>query len=457
MNSIKSLLGGATAGLSAQKSMMNLIGKNIANANTPGYSRQRGVLKAGHGGQAVSLSDVQAVRSSAIHRSILGASQAMGFEAGRIEGLSIAEPALNDLDGAGVSQAMNDFFLAMSELSGEPGGVAERQNLLAKTRSMATSLNTAALGLQEAQSTAESESKLTVTSINQLTAQIADLNISVTSAAANGQPNGEFVDQRDQLLAQLAGEIDIQTVEQPDGAVLVHLSNGVQMVGRDGPSSVAVTGGGPEALGLTVTKPTGTTVNVGSAPGGRMGGLFSARDVTLQSSLDQLDQMAFDLATEMNQLHQTGFGTDGSTGLKMFDVPATAKGAASNIKLSTDIDGQPEKIAASADAAMVPGDDTNLKAMLNLQETAFVTGGKTLAQAYDGAVFTVSVALNNAHSQFSAAASRADTLESMRASESGVSLEEEMVNLTQAERAFQAATRIVETANTLYDTLFQMV
>lgn len=457
MNSIKSLLGGASSALAAHKAAMDLIGKNIANANTPSYSRQRGILAPGGPGINVSLTSVQAVRSAAIQRSILGAEQSLGFQDGRMAPLELAEPALNDLDGGGVSYAIDDFFLSVSELAGNPNGTAERSNLLAKARAMAESINSAAAGIQDARAAAESEAKLVVSNVNKLTKQIASLNEQVTQAQANGQPSGEYVDQRDALLKQLAHEVDVQTVEHGDGNISVYLGTGVQLVGRKNASTLALEGGGPDALSLSVTKPTGTTVAVGAPPGGRLGGLFEARDDTLKSAADQLDQTAFGLATAVNDIHQAGFGTDGSTGLSFFDVPATSAGAAAALSVSDDVKGQPEKIAAALDPTKLPGDDANIQALLDVQDAKVVGGDKTVFEGWDQVVFTVSTALNDARTRMESEYVRASNLEQLRASESGVSLQEEMVNLTQAERAFQAASRVVETADELYESIMRMV
>ncbi len=457
MSTINNLLSGASSALNAHKSMMELIGKNIANANTPGYSRQRGLLTPGHPGMNVMLDSVNAVRSSTIQRSILGAEQGVGFQNGRMRALQLAEPALNDLDGAGVSAAMSDFFAAMNDLTSNPAGIGERENLLFNASSLASSIRTAADGITSARNAAESEAQAVVKKVNSLTKKVAALNKQISILQGTGQPVGEVVDQRDTLLKELAGQVEIQTLEGSDGTVSVFMGSGIALVDKDSAAGLELTGGGTDALTLTVVRTGGSKQTVGASVGGQLGGLMDARDVTLKSSLDQLDQVAFALATEMNQVHQTGFGLDGSTGNNFFEVGATAEGAASQIKLSSDVAGNPEKIAAAMDPTQVPGDNANLKAMIELLEGEIVPGGKTLTEGYDGAVSTVASALNDAVNRGEAEATRAASFEAARASESGVSLQEEMVSLTQAERAFQAATRVIETANELYDAVLRMV
>lgn len=456
-SSIKSLLGGAAAAMSAQKSMMNLVGKNIANANTPSYSRQRMPLIAGaFPGMTVSAGSAHAVRTAMIHKSILGAQQGLGFHSGRAQILQLAEPGLNDLDGGGVSQAISDFFLAVSNLAGNPAGSGEREHLLAKARSMSTQIKAAAGTIEDARSAAEDEAALSVTNINSLVQGIADLNGQIHELSNTDHPVGELVDQRDVLLGQLATEMDIQTVEGDLGQVQVYTSSGLSLVDGTNASGVELQGGLNEPLSLAVKKGA-TLVQMSSPPGGRLGGLFEARDITLKTAGDKLDAMAYAIATEFNAIHEGGFGLDGSTGLSFFEPLAGVAGAARNIELSLDVDGQPNKIAAAADAAFLPGDDANIQALLALQGDDIVAGGLTINEGWDGVVFTVSTALNDAESQTVAAESRAADLEALRASESGVSLHEEMISLSQAERAFQAASRLVETANTLYDAVLRMV
>ena len=114
-------------------------------------------------------------------------------------------------------------------------------------------------------------------------------------------------------------------------------------------------------------------------------------------------------------------------------------------------------IADAMDPAMVPGDDGAITAILALQDGSIVPGGKTLHEGYEAAVFTVSSALSDAKFRVKAETGRAADLAQARASVAGVSLHEEMASLSQAERAFQASARVVQTADQLYETLLQMV
>ena len=168
--------------------------------------------------------------------------------------------------------------------------------------------------------------------------------------------------------------------------------------------------------------------------------------------------MAFDLASKVNGVHKSGFGLDGSTGVELFAEPLAVKGAASQLALSADIVGHPEKLAAALDADMLPGDDANIQALLDIGVDKVVAGEtKTLSGAWDGVVAAVAHGLSDAMAQSEAQANRLNHFEAIDLSESGVALHEEMTMLTQAERAFQAVSKVIATANQLYDTVLRMV
>ena len=457
MASIHALLGTAQSALTAQKTVMHVTGKNIANANTLGYSRQRTELSSTPmAGLSVTAGSVRAVRAMQIQQSLLGASQAAGYESGRVSVLQLAEPGLNDLDGGGVSAAIESFFAAASELAGNPVGIAEREQLLAKAASLGNSIRGAANSITVAQKAAETEAHLAVAEINQITTDIAQLNDSI--ALSQGTDSAEeLVDQRNLLLEQLSGLTDIQTVAKDDGSVSVFMGSGRALVHGGTANTMELGGGGDDPLSIAVSTPDGKPVGSPPPPGGRLGGLIAARDETLATAANQLDELAHGLVSAVNAVHEAGFGQDGSTGISMFEPIADVKGAAAAMALSKDIMGKPEKLAASADETMLPGDDANIQALFQLHESGMLADGKTVTEGWDKVVATVATALNQATTQAKSQSERLGQFQAMAMSESGVSIAEEMTALTQAERAFEAASRVIQTVNDLYDTVLRMV
>jgi flagellar hook-associated protein 1 FlgK len=454
MDSIKSLMGGASNAMGAHKASLALTSKNISNANTKGYTRQRVNLMSGQFGR-ITANRAGSLRSASIQRAILGAQQSFGFQAGRLTSLQLAEPGLNDLDGVGVSAAIDNFFLSLSNLSGDPSDINVRQNLLAQARALATAVNVAANGISDAQDAAERDASVTITAVNQIVVDIARLNGQIdTTSVDMGQ--AELIDQRDVLMSDLAQYIEVSTLEQSDGTVLVYTAGGQPLVLGDDASSLQLTGGGIAPLGLQVVKPDGGTIVMTDPPGGSLGGMMDARDNTLQSSLNELDQMAFNLADQVNTIHSAGVALDGTTGHAFFTPIGAAVGAAQALSVDAGVNGDPALISAATDPTMLPGDDAVIQNLLALQSAAIV-GGKTLSESYDIASSTVSMALSDATSRAAITGKRLSEVVGMRDSQSAVSISEEMVELNAAERAFDAVSKVFDTADKMYDTLLQMV
>ncbi len=457
--SLNGLLSSAQSSLGAQKALMQIVSQNVANANTPGWTRERvGLYAMGVPGLAVQAGRVEAFRSSAIERSLLGAGQGLGYHQGQVSVLEIAESGINDLDGHGVSAALSGFFTALTELQGAPSDLVERQNVISKAQDLALSIRTAATALEEARGVAEQEAATGITQINDALSQIAQLNHEIATRQSSEAGVADLVGQRDVLLGELASQIGVETISQDDGTVTVTLPNGTALVSGSEAAHVALTGGGADALGVSVTAPGGSTTVVKGGVGGRLGGIMTARDEKLAGAMKALDDMASSLVGKMNAVHAGGVGLDGSTGLPFFEPDANAKGAAGRIAVSATLVSDPKKLAAAKDPNALPGDPDNLAGWIALGDDATAVGGtKSFASAWDAVVSGIARPLSEARAGAEVQEGRRVHFQAARDGISGVDIQEEMVSLTQAQRAFEAATKVVQTVDDLYDQIMRMV
>jgi len=459
-NSIKELMAIGQQGIAAHKSMMNIVSRNVANANTPGYARQRLNLVAVHDpGLSITTGKLETIRSSSLQRSILGASLSYGFHQGKTEVLELAEPALNDLDGSGVGAAMNGFFTSLHTMGNDPTGVAERLGFMHAAEHLGNTLRQSAEGIQSARLEAEFQAKAVVDEVNAIAKDIAKLNERITADAVGyPDPSPGLKNDRDLLLTRLSELVGINAIDKSDGTVAVALEVGGPLVDDTYANELKLTGGSIAALDVTIIKKDGGTMKPLAKPGGRLGGIMNARDVVLVQTSSQLDQMAFGFVNAVNSVHSSGFGLDGSTGNNLFEPIPTVAGAASNVRLSSDVAGDINKIAAAQDVTMLPGDNANILTMASLQDDAtVVAGGKTVGSAYDNAVSILAVSHRDAVNQSDEQNRRVLQFKEMREQVSGVSLHEEMISLSAAERAFNASSQLVQTARDMYDTIFKLV
>ena len=456
MNGIRSMLNLGANALAVQRGVMSVISKNISSANIPGYSRQRLELTDMGYGLGAQVSDHTSLRDTTLQRSLLGASQALGFEQGKANVLALAEPMVNGLDGVGTSQALDDFFASLSEAAASPGGLTQRESVLAHARALARSISEAAAGFEQARDAAQQTAAETVERVNSVTAEIAKLNQQIRSIVAAGEAAHELVDQRDELLGQLGELVDIEVVTT-DGMANVSLSGGEPIVTGDHANVMAVGGGGPDPVSLTLLRADGGSLDGPTDPGGLLGGTIAARDETLRQALDQLDATAYGFISAINGMHTAGYGIDGLSERSLFQAPPTQAGAALSMQLAAEVDGHPERLAFAADPLYAAGDNTVLTQMLGVQDAAVGAGGRTPGEGLDLVMNTISRALSASEAQVQSEGSRVADLQAIRASRSGVSLQEEMVALTEAQRSFEAASRVVKVADELYDTVLRLV
>ncbi len=188
----------------------------------------------------------------------------------------------------------------------------------------------------------------------------------------------------------------------------------------------------------------------------RLGGTLAARDGALKTAGERLDGLAFELAGAMNAVHANGYGLDGSHGLDLFDPGATPAGAAAALKVAfTD----PRQLA-TASVSGASGDAGNVNALLAAVGQPFPAGAPDAGRDAQSALTDI-VSQFGTRAQGAAAfatqdASVMDHLTNLRASTSGVSVDEEMITLTQAQRAFEAISKVISTADEMLKTLLSL-
>jgi flagellar hook-associated protein 1 FlgK len=191
--------------------------------------------------------------------------------------------------------------------------------------------------------------------------------------------------------------------------------------------------------------------------GGKLKGWLETRDVLIPDYLNRLDTLAQTLVTEVNNLHQTGFDLNGIAGEVFFD----GTGTAADIEVNANIVGDPSLIAASFDPLpfpSAPGDNRNAVEIAKLQHQLLMNGNTaTFNDYYSSLVRDVGNEVLKSDSYYTHQSEMAAQLDNYRESISGVSLDEEMINLIKFQNAYAAAAKLVTTADELMQTVLQMV
>jgi flagellar hook-associated protein 1 len=453
--SLASLLSIARSAMSVQQRAMSVTAHNVANAQTLGYSRQRINLSAadpeltpigpvGRGVTEVSIERVRNTFFDSRYRSesgLLGNSTTMGDFLGQVEA------AINEPSTDGLAASLDGLFSSFANLANDPASSTSRSLVQQAGRRFAQQLNQLDATVHQVADGALTQMREQVSQVNDLARRIAEFNQQIRST---GGPNGsspDLQDERDVLVDQLSNLVGVRVLDRSDGTIGVAAGDTMLVDGANSQTlAVQALGGG--GFGLTTTG--GGTVDPKS---GSLRALCELTTTTLPGIQAQLDTLARALVTTVNAIHRSGFTLSGATNTDFFDPAGVTAG---NIALAPAIAASGDAIAAAGIAA--PGDGTIAQQLAALSTTGVAAlGGKSLRSFYIDLSGQIGSSVSGASQDASAHQTMVEQADTLRASVSGVSVDEEMVALISQQQAYTAAARIVNIANEMMQSVLEMI
>jgi flagellar hook-associated protein 1 FlgK len=454
MSTLFGLLNIAQNGLAAQTAGLDATGQNVANVNTPGYSRVTANLETTATGDtfagSVQVSGVVRSFDQFTYGSLLSEQGQSGAADARSQALQQTQTIVAPTDGT-IGDQLNTFFSSLSALQNAPSDPSARSEVLSDATSLAQSISTTAAGLSGERADLLTQAQGVATQVNTQLQQIAQLNQQIATSQGDAQQPTDLLDQRDQLASQVSTEVGAQVLVDSSGNYTL-LSGGTALVSDSTASTLAV---GLDASGnLKITSKQGTDVTdiTPATTLGTLGGLRETRDTDIPNYQSQLDQFSYNLATKVNSVFSSGYGLDGVTGRNLFVQPATAAGAAYAFAVDPSVANDPDAIAASGTATGLPGGNDTAVALAGLASQALGSSSTP-----SGAFATIAASVgNDVSSAQSEATLRDDTVsqaQDLNDSASGVSLDQEETNLTSFQRAYEASSQVLQTASSLLQDL----
>lgn len=318
----------------SQQAGLEVVGHNISNVNTPGYSRQKVILEAAHpittdvgqmgtGVRAVSVQrDYDRFIGAQLNfeKQLLGNWEALDYNFQRIEEI------FNEAGDYGLSKSMDVFWNAWQALADNPSGQAERAALVSIGETMAHDFNKMYQDLHTLQRNINGSIKGTVDDINAITEQIVELNEKISSIEVSADMANDFRDQREALLDELADKIGISFLEDEIGQVSIFLENGNPLVQArmKWDLAVEVNVANENFYDVSWDDGTGTLYSItDQIARGELSGMIEMRDTAIPDYISKVDRLAGGIINEINKLHYNGYGVDGSTENNFF-VPLSA-------------------------------------------------------------------------------------------------------------------------------------
>jgi flagellar hook-associated protein 1 len=455
MSSLNASLAIALSGLAAEQGAMGATANNVANVNTPGYSRQVPSLTTSDPvvidpltlGTGVTLLRIDSVRNAILESQIQQETQSQGELGALVAALSQTETNFSSTT-ADVGTALSHLFDGINQLATSPADLSLRQNVLTAAGNLAHAFNVAADHLGTQRTSLDQSVEQTVLEINQLTQHISELNGRISDLQNVGESAGSFIDRRTQMIDELSSLIDVSVI--PSGNTLtLTTANGSALV--SGQTSFQFSTG-LDSSGSQQVFSQGNNVTK-SIVSGSLAGLLKARDQHIPATQRQLDVLAASLANALNGIQSAGYDLHGNTGsanLLFNPPPPSVKGAAASFSVAID---DPSLIAASSDGTA--GSNGNAEAMYALRNAALIDG-QSPTDYYSTIVFNVGNASANAKAEQGASELVLTQLNNQRSAVSGVSLDEEAANLMRFQQAYAASAQVITAINQMMQDVINM-
>lgn len=331
------ILNVGTRALQANQVALQTAGNNIANVNTPGYSRQTAVMQtvpsqftgAGYIGKGVEVSTIERAYSEFLTRQSALASATSSGDTARAAKLTQLETLFQGGTG-GLGAAVSDMLNAFSDVATAPTDLSARTVALTRVSETAQRLSNTATSMDDLQQSLTLELKNKVTSINTLATSIASVNEKIARAQGNGQQPNDLLDQRDQLVRDLNQYIQTSSIPASDGTLGIFIGGSQALVlgNTTATLSLAADDFGVRDNTLTITRNgVSHTLDENTLGGGEVSGLLRFQNTDLAEARNLLGRYSLAVTTSMNDQHALGLDLNGNAGGNLFSANAFVSGA----------------------------------------------------------------------------------------------------------------------------------
>ena len=321
-----SLINIALSGLNANKASLDVTAQNVANVNTPGYSRQQAVMNAlGSGnsdrysaGGGVEVTSIRRVTDQYLVKQTWATNSQASYSARYLTNMSQLENMLG-ADGFSISAGLDTMFAALNDASVKPESTPLRQQIINESEALSRRFNTLTESLHAQHKNMSDQRGAAIENANSQLNSIAEINRQIVEVAGtNGNP-AQLLDARDNLIGQLSQTVDIKTSEQPDGSLQVTLASGQPLVlGGEAAQLKAVPDPSDPYLADLKVEFASQSFSVSGKIGGELGAITTYQVEAIKPYQDALDDMAVSLADAFNSTLAGGKDLNNNPGTPLF-------------------------------------------------------------------------------------------------------------------------------------------
>jgi flagellar hook-associated protein 1 FlgK len=407
---MSSILNIGVLALNANQAALQTVSNNIANVNTPGYSRQQVVLQniqgqytgSGYFGKGVDVLTVTRSYNDFLTRQAASAQSIATADQTRLDKLNQLE---NYFKGGknGLGAAVSDMLNAFSDIVSAPTDLTARSVALTRADEMATRFNQMNLQLEQMRIGTVEELKTAAQAINNLARQIAKANQDISRSQGNGQTPNDLLDQRDQLIRELNKYIQTTSIPATDGSVGIFIGGSQALVLGTTVSPVSIVNDqfsdlAKSKLAIAVAGAPPMLLDENSLGGGEVSGMLRFQNQDLLEARNLLGRMALAIGTKMNEQQALGLDLNGNAGSPLFNLAALPNGLAHvnntgtatlGLTIQTDPSGTTSFVATDYDVVFTTATTGTITRLTDGTQVAFDTAA-TNPIPIDGLNITVS-------------------------------------------------------------------
>lgn len=444
--------------MAANQLGINITGQNISNVNTPGYARRHVLLgeTAPNNlggfvvGNGVTVQGVQSFRDRFIESRIQTETGIAGRLTAQRDAVSQVETVLQGTADGGLQNALSGFFGAFRDLDSNPNSLSIRAVAAQKGEALASAFHSTGARLDEIRRGTNEQIRTVVNEVNSLSGKIADLNKQIQITESSNGDAADLRDQRGELVKSISELTGARSTDNGDGTITLTVGEGRALV--SGGNAWQVKANDTPPLGMVALTIDDQPVTFDE---GTIRGLQNAISET-SKQLDSLDGLAAQVADRVNTLHTSGKDLDGNTGLNFFNPgsPVTA----ANLSVNTAITTNPRLVVASSlsqpgQSGTVAGQIANL---LTDQNTTVGSRTGSFSSIFGAMLSDAGEQVNAAENGLQTQSAIISQATAQREAVSGVSLDEEAVNLLQYQKAYEAAARFLKVADEMTQTILSL-
>jgi flagellar hook-associated protein 1 FlgK len=456
----------AANSLAVQQEEMTITGQNLANASNPVYADEQLVVSEatpletsiGDEGTGVQMTGITESRDPLLDSQIQAEASTTGSLTAQQTNLQNAEAYLDEQITStsssatpdspnGLAADLSNLFNSFQSLSTDPSDLSLRQTAVQGAQEVAAQFNQVSGQLSTVQADLNTSVQNDVTSANQDLSAITTLNQQIVEAQASGGSADQLVDQREATLENLAGLANFSATAQANGAVNVSIGGVAMVSGVTQADSLEAYNPGNGQLQVQAQN-AGTPITL---TGGSIEGEITARDGALATLQSGLNTLSSQLITQVNTIYSAGYDLNGNTGQDLFTGTN-----ASNIGVNSNVANDPSQFQAAGTAG-APGDNSVVLALAQLgNQNVAGLSNQTFSASYAQSVSNLGNSISSVNEQLTNSQAVAEMLTNDRASSSGVSLDTEMTNLLQYQKAYEASAEMITTLNEMLQTAVSM-